>query len=419
MEFAFWHGYLALSLLAAVFLLWPTIFVKKDKKRELLDDAQGEANQDVYQQHLKDLEDTHHRGEIEPAEFAELRQDLEKTLVSDNEAVQFSERPIIASFRSRLPVIALVFALPLFALALYQFVGAKADWEIYQLAKKRAHTAELAERNPLSEELIGVLQNRLKRKPLNSQNWYLLASVATELGDHDEAVRAYRRVLEIEPNAPQVMAELAQALFMRAGNTITPEVSRNTQMALQINPRMPTALGLAGIEAFQSGAYETAIEHWSLAVKQLDPNSPASVALSSGIARAQAALDKTGNSTNNKKESSGPVLKVSVSYDKSLVKAKQEDQVFVYARAWQGPKMPLAIRKLKVSDLPIRIELDNSMAMAPGMDLASFPQVELVARITGSGSAIPQSGDWQVSAGPIIVADQAETVSLKIAEQIP
>ncbi|SMF40949.1 cytochrome c-type biogenesis protein CcmH [Alteromonadaceae bacterium Bs31] len=420
MDIAFWHGFLVLSLLAAVFLLWPTIFVKKEKKSELLSDAQGIANQEVFEEHIKDLEDTHHRGEIEPAELAVLKQDLENTLISDSAAVKISEKPIIASFKSRLPVIALVFALPLAALALYQIAGADTDWEIYQIAKQRAHTSELEARNHHSEKLITMLQNRLESKPLNSQNWYLLASVASELGDYDEAVRAYRRVLEIEPNAPQVMAELAQALFLRAGNTITPEVSRNTQMALQINPSMPTALGLAGIEAYQSGAYETAIEHWSLAVKQLDPQSPASVALSGGIARAQAALENAGTETKSKKKASaGPVLKVSVSYDKSLVTAKPEDHVFVYARAWQGPKMPLAIRKLKVSDLPIRIELNKSMAMAPGMDLGSFPQVELVARITGSGSAIPQSGDWQVSSGAIIVAEQVDTVSLKISEQIP
>jgi len=396
--------------------------VRREKKRELLADAQGEANQDVFRDHIKDLEETHSRGEIEPSELAALKVDLEQTLIAESEALATgSERPIIASFKSRILVICLVIALPLGALLVYGMVGGKADWEIYQLALQRGHADAVEERNRLSEELIGRLQDRLKSKPGNSQNWYLLATVASELSDFDEAVRAYRRVLEIESNAPQVMAELAQALFLRAGNTITPEVSENTQMALQLNPRMPTALGLAGIEAFQSGAYQTAIEHWSLAVSQLDPASPASVALSSGIASAQAALTKSGGAKKSasKKSVEGPNIKVSVSFDEGSVTAKPDDQVFIYARAWQGAKMPLAIRKITVADLPIRVVLDKSTAMAPGMDLGSFPQVEIVARITGSGSAIPQSGDWQASAGPIIVAEQSGTVALKITEQIP
>ncbi|TVZ39112.1 cytochrome c-type biogenesis protein CcmH [Alteromonadaceae bacterium 2753L.S.0a.02] len=425
MEIAFWQGFLVLSLLAAVFILWPTIFVRREKKKELIEDARGDVNKDVYRDHVKDLEEIHKRGEIEEGELNALKQDLERTLVAESTAGAVdSDRPIISSFRSRLPVIALVIAVPLFALGIYSAVGAKSDWEIYQLAIKRAHSGSIEDSNRLGEQLIHRLQNRLEAHPHNSQNWYLLATVASELGDYDEAVRAYRRVLGLEPNAPQVMAELAQALFLRAGNTITPEVSRNTQMALQMNPNMPTALGLAGVEAFQSGAYQQAIDHWSLAVKQLDPNSAASQALASGIARAQLALDKSGGGKKKSKKSqqsdaSGPSLAVSVSFDKTVVTSSPEDQVFIYARAWQGPKMPLAIKKITVADLPIQVTLDKSMAMAPGMDLGSFPQVEVVARISGSGSAIPQSGDWQASAGPIIVAEQKKAIALKIAEQIP
>jgi len=423
LEIAFWQGFLALIVLAIIFVLWPTVFIRKEKKRELLIDAQEEANQDVFKEHVKELQATHLRGELEANEFSALKQDLDKTLVIENEGTASqSDKPIIASFKSRLPVIALAVALPVCTLALYSWLGAKPDWAIYELAKERAHAASMDERNQLSEQLIERLQVRLESKPENEHNWHLLATVASEVGDYDEAVRAFRRVLEIEPRAAQVMAELAQALFLLAGNTITPEVSENTHLALQLNPKMPTALGLAGIEAFQTGKYQTAIEHWSLAVSQLDPSSPSSVALTGGIARAQAALNKSGanhQSDTTPEVALNSVLNVSVSFDKSLVNAEPDDQVFVYARAWQGPKMPLAIRKLKVSELPIRIQLDNSMAMAPGMDLGSFPQVELVARITGSGSAIPQSGDWQVSEGPIIVAEQTKTITLKIFEQIP
>ncbi|WP_339068304.1 c-type cytochrome biogenesis protein CcmI [Teredinibacter turnerae] len=422
MEIAFWQGFLALSALAAVFILWPTVFVRREKKKELLQDARADVNQDVFLEHVKDLEETHSRGEIGESELEELKVDLERTLVADNESIAIdSDKPIIASFRSRLPVLALVLAVPLLALGIYSMVGAKTDWEIYRLAMVRVNSGSIEEANAIGEELIGELQDRLESRPDNSQNWYLLGAVAGELGDYDEAVRAYRRVLELEPNAPQVIAELAQALFMRAGNTITPEVSKNTQLALQLNPNMPTALGLAGVEAFQSGAYQEAIDHWSLAVKQLDPASAASKALTSGIARAQVALEKSGGKARKSGKAAvvDPKITVSVSFDDNVVSPSPEDQVFIYARAWQGPKMPLAIKKLTVADLPIQIVLDKSAAMAPGMDLSSFPQVEIVARITGSGSAIPQSGDWQASEGPIIVAEQKNAVVLKISEQIP
>ncbi|MFT5082987.1 MAG: cytochrome c-type biogenesis protein CcmH, partial [Lentisphaeria bacterium] len=92
---------------------------------------------------------------------------------------------------------------------------------------------------------------------------------------------------------------------------------------------------------------------------------------------------------------------------------------FIYARAWQGPKMPLAIRKIKVSELPVTVTLDKSMSMAQGMDLGSFPQVEVVARISSTGSAISKAGDWQASFGPVLVASHSKKIALSIAEQLP
>ncbi|WP_188151555.1 c-type cytochrome biogenesis protein CcmI [Teredinibacter waterburyi] len=426
MDIPFWQGFLVLCALAALFILWPVLVVKRNQKQSLLSDVQGEANETLYEEHLKELEATHVRGEIDSKELANLRRDLERTMTADSAANTLPERPVVSSIRSRFPVIGLVVALPIVALIMYQMLGAGPDWSIYKLARERVQLDEPKAQLAATENLIRKLQERVSDRPGNAQNWYLLATVASDLGEYHEAVRALRRVLELEPNAPQVMAELAQALYLAAGNTVTPEVSRNTQMALQLNPNMPTALGLAGIEAFQSGAYQSAIDHWSLAVSQLDPKSSASQALTGGILRAQMAMEKSGvssaktaKSTKSKAEAPKVSVSVAVSFDDSIVNAKPEDLVFVYARAWQGPKMPLAIRKLTVADLPVKIVLDETMSMAPGMDLKSFPQIEVVARIAISGSAIPESGDWQASIGPVILADKPGTLSLKISEQIP
>src|SRR5690606_2165340 len=91
-----------------------------------------------------------------------------------------------------------------------------------------------------------------------------------------------------------IMAELAQAIFLQAGNRITPEVRENTEKALAINPDMPTALGLAGIDKFQQGYFQQAINYWSHAVDILGAEAPGAQALISGIARAQAELATNG-----------------------------------------------------------------------------------------------------------------------------
>ncbi|MFT5083801.1 MAG: cytochrome c-type biogenesis protein CcmH, partial [Lentisphaeria bacterium] len=366
----FWQVFAAFSVMAAAFIVWPTIFVERKLKRDLLSNVRTETNEKVYQQHFEDLEQTRIRGEIEPSDFKKLKQDLEKTFIEENyNARDESERPIVSNFKSRIPVLLLVLALPLCVFGLYSFNGASDDWRIYQLAQeKNQGTVENARKN--RDALILRLQERLKSEPHNTDNWYLLAATAVEVGQFDEGVRAYRRLLAIQPNAPYVLADLAQALFLRAGNTITPEVRANTQAALKMAPNMPTALGLAGIDAYQSGDFKLAMEYWKQAVVQLDPSSLAYEALSGGIARAQDALLKSGVELSEPVASdAGASLTVTVDIDRTKVKVSESDTVFIYARAWQGPKMPLAIRKIKVSELPVTVTLDKSMSMAQGMDL--------------------------------------------------
>ncbi len=418
MSMEFWQVFLMFSLLAIGFMVWPTIFLAKKYRQELRSNARADTNEGVYRDHVVELEQTLVRGEISADDLVGLKRDLEMTMIEENHmGVDMGDKPITSSFKSRIPVLILVFLLPVLTLLLYSVFGAKEDWEIYQLARDRVNVP-VEGLEELSNELILALQERVKDDPENAQNWYLLASTAVDQGMFEEAVRAYRQVLVIESNAPAVKAELAQALFLRAGNTITPDVRQHTNEVLAVAPNMPTALGLAGIDAYRSGEYSNAIAHWKKALIQLDPNSDAAQALTGGIARAKVALSETRGELLSGAVA-GPSLTLVVSLGKGNTLVQPSDTVFIYARAWQGPPMPLAIQKISASELPITLSLDNSMSMMRGMDLSAFPQVEVIARISSTGSATSQPGDWQVKHGPVIVASQKDPIALVISEQIP
>jgi cytochrome c-type biogenesis protein CcmH len=78
-------------------------------------------------------------------------------------------------------------------------------------------------------------------------------------------------------------------------------------------------------------------------------------------------------------------------------RAERNDTVFIFARAAQGPRMPLAVFKAYVMDLPIKFTLDDSMAMRPQLKLSGFDQVIVTARVSKSGTPMPQSGDIEGS----------------------
>lgn len=414
----FWQGFLALSLLAALFVLWPTIVVHLQKrKKELMLHGRNEVNEVVYKDQLLELEATHGRGEIEAVELENLKKDLAKTHIYESSQSREIEKPIIANWRSRIPVISLAVAVPLLSLLIYFQIGAKQDWDIYELRQTFiSNPHDSANTGP---ELVKALQNRLEKKPHNSHNWYLLGVTATNIGDHEEAVRAFRKLDELEPNSAVVLAELAQALFRRAG-TITPDVRETIHRALEIQGDITSILGLAGIDAFQSGKYEEAIDYWTRAISKINPQSPEYHVLSNGINQAKLALNGASpadakNDSGTKTASSSVSVRVSLA---ETVVADPEDAVFVYARAWQGARIPLAIQRLKVADLPLTVKLDESMAMDPNRSLATAPQVEIVARISKTGNAVPQPGDWQSAVGPVVPGESGKRIKLIIDSQI-
>jgi len=171
---------------------------------------------------------------------------------------------------------------------------------------------------------------------------------------------------------------------------------------------MPEMLGLAGIDAKNSGDFRSAIQYWKMAVSQMNPNSRAARGYQNGIKKAEQALLAAGES----------LLELRVSLDESITLSGNET-VFVYARAWQGPKVPLAIQKLQVKDLPKTVRLSADMAMAPGMTIDSFEDLELVARVSLSGGPSAKSGDWQVTIGPLKKTDRNKPQTLKIANKVP
>lgn len=85
-----------------------------------------------------------------------------------------------------------------------------------------------------------------------------------------------------------------------------------------------------------------------------------------------------------------------ISLSPALVgKASPTDTVFILARAAQGPRMPLAVFRKQVKDLPLEFTLDDSMAMQPQMKISSFDQVVVAARVSKSGGAMSQPGDFE------------------------
>ena len=287
------------------------------------------------------------------------------------------------------------------------------------------------------DAMVGKLAERMKSNPDDAQGWTMLARSYTVLGRFAEAVPAYQRATALQPDNASLLADYADAVAATHGTVDNPESIALVERALKADPRHPKALALAGTVAYDRGDYPTAIAHWQQLAAQLGPGNELAPRVQAMIADARehlaggsaasrgapadalaAAAPPASSGTGARKAPNAGTetsrVSGTVTLDPALAgRAAPDDSVFVFARAENGSRMPLAVRRAQVKDLPLAFTLDDSMAMAPGMTLSSAPQLIVGARISKSGNAIPQAGDLAGEASG--VKPGAKNVAIRIA----
>jgi cytochrome c-type biogenesis protein CcmH len=183
-----------------------------------------------------------------------------------------------------------------------------------------------------------------------------------------------------------------------------------------LDPKNTIALGLLGMDAFIRKDYRDTIRYWQKSLDIMGAESSSSQAISAGIEKAKQAYVADGGKLEDLLAKSPYTIKLAVSLG-ARPKVTQDQVVFVYARAWQGSPMPLAIARIKVKDLPTTIQLDETMAMSPASSLGTATDVEVIARVSPSGSAKAEVGDWLAKQGPVSMKSVPELIQLEINEQ--
>lgn len=420
-----WIGAAALCAIAALFICWPLWRFGGEKHTGTAIDINARLAENVrlFHEHLAELEAQLSAGRIDAGQFAQLKLEQERALLDDEahiRAAQQTRSLKVGPVTFTVVVLIAVMA----AYGLYRELGSSADVEI-RVAQTQKQQLDMldyqAGKNPSPERthaLISLIETRLADNPEQLQYWFFLARLRMDISDFANAVTAYLQVLERDKESAMVTAEAAQAMFLRDEKTITPDTAALIHKALALEPENTMALGLAGIEAFAKQDYLGAIKHWEHTVKLTGADSPGGQGLMAGIEKAAALFFANGGTQEQLIAArNGRQLSVMVSLG-SNVNAEPDQLVYVYARTWQGAKMPLAISRFKVSELPKEVHLTESMAMTPAMTLATVDKVELVARLSQDGTATAKVGDWQGAIGPIDTAAAPAALQITIDQPV-
>jgi cytochrome c-type biogenesis protein CcmH len=385
----------------------------------------------AYRDQLSDLRTDLSVGTLDAERFEQSRRELDHRLLQEIDAAAAPVAPAAAGSpdkRGGWIVIALfVLALPI---GLYWRFGAVGAFDPALAARGPTVTPQQV------EAMVGRLQAHLKEVPSDGEGWMMLGRSYNVLGRYAEAADAYGHAAPLTPDDAQFFADYADALAMANGRSLDGEPMKLVQRALQIDPANPKALALAGTFAFENRSYPLAIQLWQRAQAgsaQQDPefaaaleNSIAEARERGGLATAAPASPPASvpNAATNPAPESATAAAGAASVRGRVTlapalaaKAEPGDTVFIFARAEQGPRMPLALLRRQVKDLPLDFTLDDSNAMMPQLSLSKFGRVVIGARISKSGDAAPHPGDLRGESGPVAVG--ASGVSLEIAEVVP
>ncbi|WP_295803013.1 c-type cytochrome biogenesis protein CcmI [uncultured Microbulbifer sp.] len=417
-------GMLALLILPlAAFIAWPLLRRRRGAGDDHLDGADADrTRRALYLEHKAELDAARANGAIGDSEYQSMHTELARKFLQE-EGSAFRLAGIREGGRGL--IVAMALLVPACAVGLYFYWGAHRELALYRdMVASQSGTADTAAEASITRRL----RERTHTHPEDLSSRYVLAQRLLVGNDIEGAVAQYRYIVEREPNAVNIRAELAQALFFAGGSRITPEVTREVTAVLETQPSNPTALGLAGIAAFESGQFRQARDYWQGALSQMAPGSNAYQALAAGVARAEKALAEAGDGSEEAETSLAAAqqspaaaagensIRIKVSLAES-VSANPDTPVFVYARTAESP-MPLAIVRLKAADLPTEVVLDESRAMMPGRSLKTVDSVQLVARLAVSGNARPAPGDWQGGVKALSRSDWDQPVSIAIDEKI-
>jgi cytochrome c-type biogenesis protein CcmH len=383
-----------------------------------------EINTGIYRDQLAELDRDLAAGTLAEADHAQARAELQRRLLDD---AGTADAPVTAASGVRTTALLIALAVPLLAGVLYAALGQPAALD---------PVARQGTTQPDVDKMVATLAARLEAKPDDPKGWAVLGRSYRVMGRMPDAQKAFERIGPELDRDPVLLAEYADVLAANNNGNLEGKPMDAVARALKLDPENPMALALSATAAFNRKDITTAVAQWERLLKNLPPGSEDAKWVQNQLAEIRTAMVGSSAAPANGTQiipapaavsapaatAAAPGGDTSIRGQVSLApalaaQALPTDTVFIFARAVQGPRMPLAVQRGKVSDLPLNFKLDDSLAVSPDFKISGFTEVRIEARISRSGSATPSPGDL-IGVGPV-VKPGASGLSVKIDQTRP
>mgnify|MGYP001814292205 FL=1 len=389
-------------------------------------DGNREQNVAIAKERMSELESQLAGGTIDAQTFEQEKLELEQTLLDDIAAADAQARATPAKY-GKLGLLVAGIGVPVMAVGMYLYLGSPQYIETATTVAgaSNPHAQVQNEEAPSAEELTAMLEQRIKDTPDDPDAWFMLGRMYASAGRYNDAADAYRTLARITDNHPTALVVLADVLAMSQDGKIAGQPMELVLQALELDPDNATALWLAGRGSVEVSEYAAALSYYERASVQLGDKPELLQQLDEQIQEVRVAAREAGVDLPDVPDVQLPdtvpavAIGVAVSVDPSLqASLESSDTLFVFARATEGPPMPLAAVKGTAGDLPAAITLDDTVMLRSGDKLSQYAELTITARITRSGQPMAASGDMQ-SDSVTVRPGYDKSVSLVINQRIP
>lgn len=424
MIISFWLPVAILVLMALAFVLYPLAFGRPENRA-----AAEVRNQNLlaYRTRMAELDAERDQGLIEEEHYQQLRDELAGSMLDDVGSTttegELSSDELVADRRRTSTWVVVIVAFVLIpAGAVFAYLEWGALHRVEQFQAMMEIEASGDGRRLQMEDLTRQLHDRLQAQPDNPDGWAMLGRSYMQMERYEDAAKVFERlagVVDDRPSRAVAWGLSAQAWFFVTQGRMDERVTAAIEQARALNEDEVNSLGLLGIYAFEQRRFEEAIGYWER-ILEVAPDHPQITAIRRGVDQAYQHLGVPAPERAEAAPVSPRGVNVRVELDEAFEgQVAPDTTLFVYARTPDLQSAPLAVARLRAAELPVTLRLDDRLAMAPEFQISGAGEVILAARLTVSGAAMPQPGDWQGILGePVPVsADEEQTPVLLVIDQ--
>lgn len=428
-----WVAFALLTLLAMAFVALP--FLSKERVQSLTYNANSELIA-IFHQRLGELANDLSEQRIDQVNHDESVVELKRRLLNELSP----EKSLMSKGNNRIFAFTGSAFLVAFTVIFYTATGSQQQLQNWHSAMDNlpayGERAVMQQGEPLSQNELQAFALGLRTKLAQSGDdqvaWMLLGRVAMSLNEYDMAQQSFDKVLRLDPYNLPVLISYSQVLLLEGSDANMTRAAGMLSKVLKDDPTNLDAISLLALIAYERHDWLQAKAAFEVLLKSMDKEDSRYSMIAQRISEIEQNISAeneqqnsqltpvaTAQQSSDDSSAATSAIKVTIKLAPELTdKLPAQGTLFVFAKAANGPPMPLAVVKLTDYRFPIEVQLSDSNAMVAGLTLSSVEQIILTARISKDASVMPSTGELE-GRSDVLERSQTQAYELLINELIP